>query len=239
MTHVSHHELVELIEKAFEAIGMRPGERAEAAEAIAWLELHNLNGIDELSKAIRYIPAEASGRLAERYRNDRLRVFSAGGHSILSSGALAVDAVLAMAARSGLATVHVEDCRNRGLITGFLLRAAHQRKSVLACWSNRQRSQLHNAWLNGTDELPQLRTEARSRTESGDQSITLIASEAFELRPDKMPATASERIIHASDPDAMRRAQERAFKEGIVLPDDTWHTLKTLAAGVLVDDDRH
>lgn len=238
MPRLSHNELVNLVENAFEAIGMRPGERAEAAEAIAWLETHSLKGVEELSKAIRYMRVEATGRLEERYRGSGLRVFSAGGQSILSSGALAVDAVLALASRCGTATVHVEDCHNRALITGFMGRAANHHKSVLACWSNRHGSQLYSAWFNGVDDFPRIRIETKPQSEASDQSITLIASEALELHPHISSPADAKRIVYVSDRDAMQRAHQNVLNEGLVLSGETWHTLKTLAAGVLVDDGR-
>lgn len=237
MTHVSHNELLNTIEKAFEAMGLRPGERAEAAEAIAWLERHGLDGVAGLVKALEHMPAEADSRLTERYRDGGLRVFSGGGRSILGTGGVAVDAVLSMASRYGLATVRVENCHNRALIAGFLMRAADQHSGILACWSNQHQSQLHLVWQDGARRFPHLRVQARPRAASADQSLTLMASRAVDLVPNLPPDTATHRLVRAADPADMEQAEQRALSRGIHIADDTWNLLKDIASGVLVDDE--
>jgi LDH2 family malate/lactate/ureidoglycolate dehydrogenase len=236
MLRISHNELLNTIEKAFEAMGFRPGERAEAAEAIAWLERHGLEGVAELGKALDHMPGEAQGRLVERYRDGGLRVFSADGQSILNSGGLAVDTALSMAQRYGLATVRIEECHNRALIAGFLTRAVYQNTGVLACWSNRHQSRLHLVWHNGADRFPSLRVQARPRAAITDQSLTLIASCVIDLQPHLPPDTDTHRLIQVVDPEALRRAEQCALSEGLNLSERTWDTLKRIATGVLVDD---
>lgn len=236
MPHVSHNELLKTVEKAFEAMGLRPGERAEAAEAIAWLERHGLQGVAELGKALDHMPAEAQGRLVERYRDGALRVFSADGRTILSAGGVAVDVALSMAQRYGLATVRIENCHNRSLIAGFLTRAAHQDTGILAYWSNQHQSRLHLVWHDANHRFPTLRVQARPAAASADQSLTLIASRALDLQPNLPPDTDTHRLIQAADPDTMQQAEERALAEGMALADETWRRLEQIATGVLVDD---
>lgn len=236
MPQISHNELINTVEKAFEAMGLRPGERAEAAEAIGWLERHGLDGVSELVKALEHMSAAAQGQLEERYRDGGLRVFSAGGQSILNSGGAAVDAALSMACRYGLATVRVENCHNRALIAGFLTRAAYQNTGVLACWSNQHQSHLHLVWHAGTDRFPTLRVQCRPRASNADQSITLIASRALDLQPNLPPDTDTHRLVQAVDPHHMQQAEKQALAHGLTVPDPTWDRLKQIASGVLVDD---
>lgn len=236
MMHVSHNELLKTVEKAFEAMGLRPGERAEAAEAIAWLERHGLQGMAALGKALDHVPAEAQGRLIERYREGALRVFAAEGRTILSAGGAAVDVALAMARRYGLATVRIENCHNRSLIAGFLSRATDQSCGLLAYWSNQRQSRLHMVWHDGHRRFPTLRVQARPAAATADQSLTLIASRALDLQPSLPPDTDTHWLEQAADPDTMQQAEQRAMAHGIALPDDTWNRLRQIAAGVLVDD---
>lgn len=236
MPQVSHNELLKTVEKAFEAMGLRTGERTEAAEAIAWLERHGLNGVAELSKALDHMPAEARSRLVERYRDGALRVFSAGGHTILNGGGMAVDVALSMAQRYGLATVRIENCHNRALIAGFLSRAANQSTGILAYWSNQRQSRLHLVWHDGFRRFPTLRVQARPSAASADRSLTLIASRALDLQPNLPADTDTHWLLQAADPQTMQQAQERALAEGMALSDQTWNTLRQIAAGVLVDD---
>lgn len=236
MPQISHNELLNTVDKALEAMGMRQGERAEAAEAIAWLERHGLDGVAELAKALDHMPHEAHGRLIERYRDGGLRVFSANGQSILCAGRVAIDAALSMAQRYGLATVRIEDCHNRALIAGFCVRAAEQDIGILACWSNHHQSRLHLAWHNATDRFPTLRVQAHPRAAGPDQSITLIASRALDLSPNLPPDTDTHWLVRAADPQSMEQAEHRALAEGISVSDDTWDKLKRIATGVLVDD---
>lgn len=236
MPHVSHNELLTTVEKALEAMGLRPGERAEAAEAIAWLERHELHGVTEFGKALDHVPTEADGYLVEHYRDGALRVFSAGGRTILSTGGAAVDVALSMAQRYGLATVRIENCHNRSLIAGFLSRAANQNTGMLAYWSNQHQSRLHMVWHDGTHRFPTLRVQARPAATSADQSLTLIASRALDLQPSLPPDTDTHWLVQAADPDTMQQAEQRALAEGIALSDETWNRLRQIAAGVLVDD---
>ncbi|MDA3920561.1 MAG: DUF3726 domain-containing protein [Salinisphaera sp.] len=236
MPQISHNELINTVEKAFEAMGLRPGERAEAAEAIGWLERHGLDGIAELVKALDHMPAEAHGQLEERYRDGGLRVFSAGGQSILSAGGVAVDAVLSMARRHGLATVRIENCHNRALIAGFLTRSVYQKTGVLACWSNRHQSRLHLVWHSGLDRFPTLRVQERPRAATADQSLTLIASRALDLQPNLPPDSDTHRLIYAADPDTMQQAETQALTQGLTVSDEAWDRIKHIARGVLVDD---
>jgi len=236
MPQVSHNELLNTVDKALEAMGMRQGERAEAAEAIAWLERHGLGGVAELAKALDHMPSEAQGRLIECYRDGGLRVFSANGQSILSAGRVAIDVLLSMATRYGLATVRIENCHNRALIPGFCVRAADQDIGVLACWSNQHQSRLHLAWHNGCDRFPTLRVQARPRADGPDQSITLIASRAIQLMPNLPADTDTHWLVSAADPQGMSDAERQALAGGMSVSDDTWARLKRIAAGVLVDD---
>ncbi|MES1937251.1 DUF3726 domain-containing protein [Salinisphaera hydrothermalis] len=236
MPQISHNELISTVEKAFEAMGLRPGERTEAAEAIGWLERHGLDGLSELIKALEHMPAEAQGQLEERYRDGGLRVFSAGGQSILCGGGAAIDAALSMACRHGLATVRIDNCHNRALIAGFLPRAAYRKTGVLACWSNRHQSRLHLVWHSGVDRFPTLRVQCRPRASSADQSLTLIASRALDLQPNLPPDSSTHRLLQAADPDTMEAAEKKALKNGLTVSEQTWAKLKQIARGVLVDD---
>lgn len=236
MPQISHNELLNTVEKAFEAMGFRAGERTEGAEAIAWLERHGLGGVVELTKALEHMPREAKGRLVERYRKGGLRVFSADGQSILNAGGAAVDAVLSMAQHHALATVRIESCHNRALIAGFLTRAAYRNTGVLACWSNQHQSRLHLAWQNGADRFPYLRIQARPRAATADQSLTLIASRALDLQPSLSPDTDTSRLIQVVDLETMQQAERRTLIEGLALSEYTWDRLKRIATGVLVDD---
>lgn len=234
--HVSYSELVATSEKAFEALGMRPGERAEAAEMVAWLQLHGLSGVRELGKALAYLPREAGTRLAELWRAENIRVFSAQGAGILCTGGLAVDAGVALASRQGLATVRVEDCHNRALIVGYLARSARHGTSVLAYWRNAGRSQAHAVSLSATEEFPTLRTYVTSQRQETDQSLTLIMSRRFDLRPHFHDDVTDDRIVQSIAAADMQSEREQALEHGLSVDQAVWDNLKTIAAGVLVDD---
>lgn len=236
MIHVSYSELVATSEKAFEALGMRPGERAEAAEMVAWLQLHGLSGVRELGKALAYLPTETGTHLAERWRADNIRVFSAQGAGILCTGGLAVDAGIALAGRQGLATVRVEDCHNRALIVGYLARSARHATSVLAYWRNASGSQAHAVSLSATDEFPTLRSYVTHEPDETDQSLTLIMSRRFDLRPNFHDDLADDRIVQSIAAADMRSEREYALAHGLSVEHTVWNDLKTIAAGVLVDD---
>lgn len=236
MIHLSYSELVATSEKAFEALGMRAGERADAAEMVAWLQLHGLAGVRELGKALAYLPSETGTRLAELWRAENIRVFSSQGAGILCTGGLAVDAGVALARRHGLATVRVEDCHNRALVVGYLARSAHHGISVLAHWRNASRSQAHAVSLNAADEFPTLRTYATGDWPETDQSLTLIMSKRFDLRPHFHADVSDDQIVQSTAADQMQAEREHALENGLSVDEAVWANLKQIAAGVLVDD---
>ncbi len=234
---ISANELLTTVGKAFEGLGFAPGDREDAAAMVAWLELHGLNGLAELEKALDFLDQETDPRPRTLFRSSGLRVFDAGGASVLAGGALAVDAGVAMARHVALATVRLEHCHNRLLIIGYLARSASLGVSVLASWGNaRSDPRRYVASLRAGDGAPTLRawTTSVSSGDVFDQGLTLVFSRNLDLLPQLHLDEASERVLLSVEGASLDAAEAACIEHGITVDDALWQRLGILARRVLV-----
>lgn len=228
---ISHQELLATARRAFASLGFGPGEREDAADMVAWLELHGLGGLSELGKGLGYLEAEAGTQAEVLYRDPRLAVVDAGGASVLAVAAQAVNLLCADVRESRLATVRVKNCHNRLLITGYLTRLAREGLNLLAYWENRgERPAVTMVAITAEDELPSLRVyDVAGGEPAFSRDLSLIASPDFVFVPVPQGQRVLARPRQSPTPEFMRDHLDRCFGEGLEVDGQLWRELQRLA----------
>lgn len=234
---ISHNELLVGARKAFEGLGFRAGDAEDAAEMVSWLELHGLDGVGELGKALRFLDKEGRTSPQTRLNLPALRVLDAGGASVLCTGGIAVDAGVAMARRQGAASVYVVDCHNRMLITGYVARCARRGVSVIACWHNGADPGVRTVVsVRAGEALPTVRRYVphRAPDDHAGRDLTLHFSEDFDLSPRIHPDVGEGRVRLSATPEELARREAECLESGLTVDAATWEALRRLAARILV-----
>lgn len=237
---ISCNELLLSCRKAFEGLGFRSGDAHDSAEMVAWLELHGLHGVSELSKALHFLEKEGKASPRSTLNLPMIRILDADGASVLCTGGLAVDCGVAMARAQGLSTVHLLNCHNRALIVGYLVHCARRGISVLGYWHNGGAPGLTTVVsLRAGEAMPTLLQYEPQRPPEklARRSLTLMFSEDFDLLPQFHPDICGQRVKLSVDPDSLNHTAERNVEQGLEVDDETWSAIKTLGARVLVAGD--
>lgn len=236
---VSFNELQGLCVKAFSALGFAEGDAIDAANMVAWLEVHGLDGVEALSKGMAYLAMEDPKRLLSvLYQDADLTVLDAHNQTILGNASLALELGFARARARGLSITRIRHCHNRVLILGYLARLSKRGMNVTAFWRNAHDPLIEQVvGFKSGDTLPQLCIYTVEQVPEGTEpnhDITLIMANHVDL----MPAMRSEFELsnqQQKSASSLIQCREKALVEGLDVEDPLWQTLKTLAAGLLVE----
>ncbi|SEO78664.1 DUF3726 domain-containing protein [Aquisalimonas asiatica] len=239
MMRISHNELLSMARKAFEGLGFDAGDREDAAHMVLWLERHGLDGLQELRKAIDFLPGDRERPLQTLYRGGGLYVMDAGGASVLCHGAVAVDAGIAMAQRHPLATVRLEGCHNRLFILADLARSCRHGVSALAVWRNEHGHHPRDYVVaqRAGDPLPTVRVYRDDTLAEPpvDQGMTLVFSRDFDLLPQLHPDVDADRVHYSALPDDLVESSRQRLASSITVDEALWERLRGLAMRILVE----
>lgn len=134
---VSFNELQGLSRKAFSGIGFDDGDANDAADVVAWMEAHGLDGIAALKKGLDFLLNEDKSQPPELiYQDADLCVVDAHNKTVLGHASLAIELGYAKCRARGLSVTKIRHCHNRMLIVGYLSRIARRNMSVTAFWRN-------------------------------------------------------------------------------------------------------
>lgn len=236
---VSYNELQGVCRKAFCGMEFEEGEAADAADMVAWMQCHGLEGLNALGRGLDYLLREDPNQLTSILYNDGdLAVLDGHGQSVLRSSSLAVELGFAKARARGLAIIKIRRCHNRQLIMGYLSRLAGRGMNVTAFWRNAQEplnEQVVGFRANST--VPEIRVyavhEVPEENEPND-GITLILANHVDLLP-AMRSDYRYEVLARQDESELLACRERAFAEGIEVDDALWQRLKNLASRILVE----
>ncbi|SHE79503.1 Malate/L-lactate dehydrogenase [Modicisalibacter ilicicola DSM 19980] len=236
---VSYNELQGLCRQAFSGMGFEEGEAADAADMVAWMQCHGLEGLDALGRGLDHLlredPDELPGML---YCDGDLAVLDGHGQSVLRASSLAVELGFAKARARGLAIIKIRHCHNRQLILGYLSRLAGRGMNVTAFWRNAQMPLTEQVvGFRANHTVPEIRVyavrEVPEENEPND-GITLVLANHVDL----LPAMRSEyryELLAQQGESELLACRERAFAEGIEVDDTLWQRLKSLASRILVE----
>lgn len=247
---VSYNELQGLCRKAFLGMGFEDGDASDAADMVAWMQLHELDGLEALNRGLDYLLAEQQEQ--ERvpvllYADDDLAVLDGQGYSVLSSSSLALELGFAKARARGFSVIKIRRCHNRQLIMGYLARIAGRGMNATAFWRNAQAPQGDGkgepplteqvVGFRANSSVPEIRvyavTQVPEENEPND-GVTLVLANHVNL----LPAMRSEfdyDLLARHEESSLLASRERAMLDGIGIDDGVWNRLKDLATRILVE----
>lgn len=236
---VSFNELQGMGRKAFIGIGFDEGDAIDAAEMVAWMEVHGLGGVAALKKGLDYLTTE---NLTETptliYQDADFSVLDAHNHSILGNASLALELGYARARSRGLSITKIRHCHNRVLVIGYLSRLARRGMNVTAFWRNAHEPLIEQVvGFKAGHPVPEICAysleDAPDDTEKND-GITLIMTNHVDLLPSLRSDYDLTNLMRQTEED-LECQRDRALVDGLDVDDQLWQTLKSLADRLLVE----
>ncbi|WP_336367485.1 DUF3726 domain-containing protein [Marinobacter sp. C2H3] len=237
--NVSHNELEGICRKAFQGIGFSEGDAADAADMVAWMEVHGLGGIAALKKGVHFLLKEGESQPPSIiYQDADVTVLDAHGNSILGNASLALELGYVRARARGLSVTKIRHCHNRILVIGYLSRLARRGMNVTAFWRNAHDplTELVVGFRAG-HPIPDLcfySLEAVPDDIEKNDGITLVMANHVDLMPGLRSSQPLTNLIQHSEPDLVAR-KAQLLTAGMEVDDDLWKTLKSLADRLLVE----
>lgn len=236
---VSFNELQGLSRKAFIGIGFDDGDASDAADMVAWMEIHGLDGIGALKKGLNFLLNEDKSQAPKLiYQDADLCVVDAQKKTVLGHASLAIELGYAKCRARGLSVTKIRHCHNRMLIVGYLSRIARRDMSVTAFWRNSHEplTEIIVSFKSGEaePEICMYSLPATPDDTEPNDGITLVMVNHVNLLPDLKP-DAPLNDLFLQHRDAMADWQERSLVDGIEVDSDLWERLQLLATKMLVE----
>lgn len=236
---VSYNELQGLCCKAFSGMGFEEGDATDAADMVAWMQCHGLEGLNALNRGLDYLLEENPEELPTvLYQDGDLAVLDGHGQSVLRSSSLATELGFAKARARGLAVIKIRYCHNRQLIMGYLSRLAGRGMNVTAFWRNAHAPLTEQViCFRAGSSVPEIRVyavhEVPEENEPND-GITFILANHVGLMPAMRSDYRYELLARHEESDLLA-CRNQTLAEGIEVDEDVWSRLKTLAGRILVE----
>ncbi len=138
---VSRNELIAVVKQAFEGLGYAQGDYENAADTFVWSELHGLNGLQGLQRAV------TDSTTAKKIKPGAYSLVSGArwnlaGASCFQVADLALGALRVQAQRNpdGIVSISLNDYRDPELIAKFISERINQNFAVAAIWFAEQGS---------------------------------------------------------------------------------------------------
>ncbi|GAA3896451.1 hypothetical protein GCM10022228_04070 [Halomonas cibimaris] len=238
---VSYNELQGLCRKAFLGMGFGDGDASDAADMVAWMQLHELDGLQALNRGLDYLLAEqleGARTPVMLYADGDLAVLDGQGGSVLGSSSLALELGFAKARARGLAVIKIRRCHNRQLIMGYLARIAGRGMNATAFWRNAQAPLTEQVvGFRAGGSVPEIRVYAVTQVpeeNAHNDGVTLLFANHVELLPSMRSEYAYDLLACHRESDLLA-SRERAMLDGILIDDAVWDRLKHLATRILVE----
>ena len=132
---VSLNELTAAIKRAFEGLGFGLGDYEDAADILTWMEMHGLQGLQELHRGLPYLSKEECTPAGITYEDGNVAVVDTHGNGGLAYVELAAGLAYTNALQSGFAYVRLDHCHNRKMIIKSLVNCARRGMNCLAICS--------------------------------------------------------------------------------------------------------
>ncbi|MDE0840791.1 MAG: DUF3726 domain-containing protein [Porticoccaceae bacterium] len=236
---VSKNELTAALKKSFEGLGFGYGDYLDAANMVVWAQMHGLNGLEQLCRALPFLDGPVYGCRALEAEASELWIFNVEGASILLCASQIVDIACSVARRQSKICVRVDNCHNRMFVVERLANAAQRGLTTMACWSTRNTFKI--AKFEAQTRFPKLTTFAiNNHDASRAQSLfVMCAVQGFDLQTSLetvAPLGLTELGVGSElSSEFFDNAYSEALDLGIEMPVSLWGTLDTLTARVLVE----
>ncbi len=232
---ISYNEIQVLCKKAFSGVGYSVGDYEDAAMMIAWAELHGLEGLAMVEKALPHLSKTVKKPFDICYQDEIFTIIDANNHSILTCGAVITDVIAAKSIRRGTAALRLLNVYNRKLLLGYLGKYALQGHHISATWQASGKVGYIANYQAGnilpvirrydTDEVHMNFPKARSMNILFSQQVSFQFSEQ---------ETHYATLALETPPNSLQLLEENAYRNGIEVSEKLWHELKALAANNLV-----
>lgn len=231
---ISYNEIQVLCRKAFSGAGYSVADYEDAALMVAWAELHGLDGLVMLEKALPYLSETCHIPFNICYQDQVFTIVNACDNSTLTCGAVIVDVVAAKSTRRGTAALRLLNIYNRKLLLGYLSKYALQGHHITAIWQASGKVGYIANYTAGK-ELPVIRrydTDEVYMNFPRARSMNILFSQqvAFQFAQDTHYAT----LALEKPADSLQIFEENTYRSGIEVSESLWHALKALAANNLV-----
>ncbi len=232
---ISYNEIQVLCKKAFSGAGYSVGDYEDAALMVAWAELHGLEGLAMVEKALPHLSKTVEKSFDICYQDEIFTIVNANNHSMLTCGAVIADVVAAKSTRRGTAALRLLNIYNRKLLLGYLSKYALQGHHISATWQASGKIGYIANYKAG-DALPVIRrydTNEAYMNFPKARSMNILFSQqvAFQFSEKE---TSYATLALETPPDSLQLFEDAAYRNGIEVSDKLWHDLKSLAANNLV-----
>ncbi|MGY0399261.1 MAG: DUF3726 domain-containing protein [Ostreibacterium sp.] len=232
---ISYNEIEVLCKKAFSGAGYSVGDYEDASLMIAWTELHGLDGLGELEKALPHLTQLHDKVFKVHYQDEIFTIIDANNYSVLTCGPVIIDAVAAKNTRRGTAALRLLNCYNRKLLLGYLSKYALQGHYISATW---QASPIIGYIANYTagKALPIIRrynTDEMHMNFPKACSINVLFSQQLAFNFVDIDTNYALLALE-TQPDNLQLFEQNTYCNGIEVDESLWQALKNLAANNLV-----
>ncbi|WP_261842929.1 DUF3726 domain-containing protein [Aliamphritea ceti] len=238
--HISMNELKAALRRCFEACGYFVGNYEDAANMILWLEKHDLNGLDELERALPYITERSEKPLSTViYEDSTSAIIDSHDRSALNCIAASVDLAHAKALENGIATVTVHNCHNRMFILKALTDCGRRGISVAAYWqSGSDTVTEHSAAIRAGERYPSYSRATTSLPGNIDnKALTIICSSRVDLTTSLQQSKGNRNARHIS-PTQIADNKDHSVEQGIDVNEALWEQINHIGMGVLVENNK-
>lgn len=228
MMQVSHNELVVLSAKAFDGLRRHCGESDMIANMVADLEMAGLNGVQHFVNALAFMKNENDGPVqVDAFTGSQLTA-NLHGCSILCHLPTLLDYTVEKLVDQPTITLHIEQCHNRWLAFGELVKLAGKGLSVKAQWYNGNDPKHVVYVLNAGCILPDIYLSKADPT-MNKHSLTIEISKTPIPQP---RLTAHHQHISSA---TLAAAKRHAWQHGVTVNKSDWLKIKQTAEGILVE----
>lgn len=236
---VSLNELQGLCRKAFMGIGFEEGDASDAADMVAWMQCHGLDGLEHLNRGLNYL-LEEDPNISPKvlYQDGDLVVLDGQKQSILRSISLALELGFAKAKARGLSVIKIRHCHNRQLMLGYLSRLSNRGMNITAFWRNaKDPITEHVVGFRAGHSAPEVRIYSIADVQEDHEpfdGITLIMANLVELMP-SLDVHEDVNLVACHQESDLLSLRNQSLREGIEVDAAVWERLKTMAHRILVE----
>ncbi|WP_342743783.1 DUF3726 domain-containing protein [Photobacterium proteolyticum] len=230
MMQVSHNELVVLTGKAFTGLRRSCGEADMIANMVADLEMVGLNGIEHFVKALDFLQQERDCPVDVDATSAAQLTANLHGCSILCHLPTVLDFTLEKLIGRNNITLDIQQCHNRWLAFGELVKLAAKGLSVKASWHNGHAPKHVVYVLNKGCINPELFVSARPAKQP-----SCLHSLRIEISTQPIPLPSAAEFDHHISSQTLAETQAQAWQEGITVDEAHWQRIKQAAGAILVE----
>lgn len=237
---VSLNELTATVKRALEGLGYSLGDYEDAADILMWMEMHGLQGLQELSRGLPYLCKEECAPAGIAYEDGNVAVIDTHGNGGLAYVELATGLAYSNALKSGFSYVRLDHCHNRKMIIKSLVNYARRGMNCLAFWHNgSDPAKEYVVSIAAHAQYPDYLEYSTGQLEGRDDkhSVSILCSRNFQMLQAFTSGTLSEdkALVMSISAQQMAESHAQALEHGIEIDQEFWKELNSLTENILVE----